>query len=268
MKEHFSKLRENQRMTNLRANTIVQFASVIFFLNAPMVFGQQPTRNEWLKIATTGIFSTVTTLGLTQVETETCNWCRTNAFDTSISRALISDDLPSMYHSSDAMAFGVAPILALSGIALISPNFPLFARDALIVFNSLAVTALITEISKISARRARPEAVFGYRDHDEQSNRSFWSGHTSMTFALLSSASTLVLKRNVEWAPYFVAMSALAAGTVGYTRIAAAKHWATDVLMGMVVGTAVGIAMPFFVLDESSVQVAFNTYAVALHYRW
>lgn len=229
---------------------------------------QEPSRNEWLKIATTGLFSSAFTISLMQVETKTCNWCRTNAFDESISKILIAKNSPLFDHMGDALVYGVLPMMAMGGIGLVSDSFPVFARDFLIVASTLAFTSLLTEVAKVSFARQRPEAALGYAPPNEQTNRSFWSGHTSFAFAMLSSTSTLVLMRKPSWGPYFVAISALVAGFIGYSRIAAAKHWATDVFMGMAIGTAAGVAMPFFLLDDSSPKMSFSGNSISLRFSW
>lgn len=242
-------------------------ALIIIIQCANPAFCAKPSKAEWVKSIATGLFSAPTALALITLPTPNCHWCATNNFDENISRALVWKNYSSLYSVSDAFAFGLAPVMAFGSVALGSSEISVFVRDALIVFDSVAFTALVTEISKLSARRARPEAVFGYRQ-DEQSNRSFWSGHTSLTFAMLSSASTLALKNGYVWAPYFVASSALVAGFVSYSRIAAAKHWMSDVLLGMVVGTTIGISMPFFVLDAKDVGVTFSKNGVGVSIAW
>lgn len=234
----------------------------------PLVHAKEPSRNEWLKIATTGLFSSAFTLSLMQVETKTCNWCGPNAFDEYIGRSFTAKNSKLFDGMGDAMVYGVLPLMASAGIGLVSESFSVFARDFLIVVSTLAFTSFLTEVAKISFARQRPETALGYASPNEQSNRSFWSGHTSLAFAMLSSTSTLVLMRKPSWGPYYVAISALAAGFVGYSRIAAAKHWATDVLMGMAIGTAAGVVMPFFLLDDSSPQVSIGANSISFRFNW
>ena len=63
------------------------------------------------------------------------------------------------------------------------------------------------------------------------------SGHTSATFA-----SAAVLQDHFGWkvgVPSFAV-----AGFVGWTRIRDQHHWLTDVLVGAMIGFAVGYGMP------------------------
>lgn len=89
------------------------------------------------------------------------------------------------------------------------------------------VAAGITQIVKVQANRLRPDGT---------DRRSFFSGHTSSAFS--SAAVGCVLDKN------FCAPGYVLAAATGYLRIAADKHWASDVLMGAIVGTASGKFIP------------------------
>jgi len=89
----------------------------------------------------------------------------------------------------------------------------------------------LTEITKRIAKRTRP---------NEENNRSFFSGHTSIAF---SSAGLVCID-----APRAVCGAAVAlAGAVGYLRVAAKKHWFSDVLVGGTVGYLSGRYFPVLV---------------------
>jgi membrane-associated phospholipid phosphatase len=51
--------------------------------------------------------------------------------------------------------------------------------------------------------------------------------------------------RGYRAAPAIWAVGAAAALTVGYLRIAADRHYFTDVLTGAAIGTAMGVGVPF-----------------------
>ena len=77
-------------------------------------------------------------------------------------------------------------------------------------------------------------------------NRSFPSAHTSMSFAGASFASYVFWKYNPEskWRILVTAISYSLAATVAVLRVASGNHFATDVLAGALIGTAIGIGIP------------------------
>lgn len=223
---------------------------------------QTPSTNEWIKGGAITTASTALAFGLRFVPTPDCAWCTTNSFDLAISRAWESKNRKAARITSDILTFGLVPVLAATSVLLFAPNTDAMLQDVLVIVSSATATAALTEIAKISARRQRPEAHFGYSINDEQDNRSFLSGHTSFSFSILTTSSILAFKRGSRLAPAFTALSSLVALSTGVSRIVAAKHWATDVIAGMTLGIAVGAAMPFLVLDNNSDNVASNFYAV------
>jgi len=76
---------------------------------------------------------------------------------------------------------------------------------------------------------------------DGSEHVSFYSGHTSEAFL---SAGAICIHSNTE----ICVASLLAASGVGYLRIAADKHWATDVIVGAGVGYACGRYIPTLIV--------------------
>lgn len=100
------------------------------------------------------------------------------------------------------------------------------------------VTAfVVTEGLKFTIRRPRP--YNGYPDDLIPVKRtvgySFPSGHTSLTFSVATSLSLSCPK----W--YVIAPSMLWASSVAFSRLYLGVHYPSDVLTGMIVGTASGI---------------------------
>jgi membrane-associated phospholipid phosphatase len=102
---------------------------------------------------------------------------------------------------------------------------------------ALLTTAAITTAAKHAAGRLRPDEYAGARP---AVGASFFSGHTSSAFA----AATMLtidayqykwLSDDTRW--LVPALSYGLAGSVGYLRMAADRHWGTDVLTGAAVGT-------------------------------
>lgn len=184
---------------------------------------------------------------------ETCSWCESNAFDRSVRNALVADRpvVPAFF--SHLMSFGVAPVMAFAMTAWPAKQAG-YTRygleDAAMILSTVALTSGFTLLAKTSFDRQRPAHHYGreskteYGDGSLQENLSFFSGDTSMAFSLIASSTTIAFLRRYPTAPYLAWFGGGLATTVGILRVAGDVHWATDVLAGAAVGTAVGVALP------------------------
>jgi len=109
----------------------------------------------------------------------------------------------------------------------------------------------VTQLTKLLLGRERP---FVHALPPEQkpltplpsdNNLSFFSGHTSEAFALAAASGTVATMRGYRWAPLVWIAGGAVAATTSYLRIAADKHWITDVVVGIVVGAGVGFGVPY-----------------------
>lgn len=191
-----------------------------------------------------------------------CRWCESdghgrstlNGFDAGVRNTLRWNDHGETAASiSDVMGFLVVPTLALGLPALVAPrDRPTESAfvDGMVVIEAAIVAAGLNQVGKFIAGRERPfvhampEADKGKTSRPNDNNVSFFSGHTTLTFALATAAGTVSSMHKRPYAPLVWGTGlSLAAGT-GYLRIAADKHYATDVLVGMIVGSAVGVGLP------------------------
>lgn len=142
-----------------------------------------------------------------------------------------------------AAAVGVP--LVLDAIDLKKDRGGALADDAIVFAQTLAINSLLVGATKIAVHRPLPRTYAGdsILIGKPEGYRSFYSGHTSLVFAALSaSAMTIRLRYGEKTWPWIVT---LAAGTsVGIERVADGRHFPTDVIVGAVVGTAVGIIVP------------------------
>jgi len=113
-----------------------------------------------------------------------------------------------------------------------------------------AVNEGLNEVVKVAAGRPRPY-LYGRTPGDPaltdpDSYTSFYSAHTSAAFAVgIAYARTYALRHSDSPArKYVYAAAVVAGGAVGALRVAAGKHFPTDVLAGAAAGTAVGLAIP------------------------
>jgi hypothetical protein len=155
------------------------------------------------------------------------------------------DELTQASDISDVLLFGVfIPSIAIT---------PLFTDgdyldDAEVMMRSFAVTGLTTNAVKFSVARQRPYSYFNTRHSEgKDDNLSFFSGHSSLSFALASSSAYLLSEEYPEGEGVIWASSISLASSVAYLRIASDKHYLSDVVVGGVVGAAIG----YYIARES-----------------
>lgn len=138
----------------------------------------------------------------------------------------------------------VAPLaLDLADVGTTTP----FLEDAAVLAETVLVNGALANAAKYTVQRpiprvyspALPAVVSSPTDY-----RSFYSGHTSLTFAALTAASmTWTLRHGGAWWPW--AVTAVVGTSVGLERIYAGRHFPSDVLVGAAAGTLVGLAVPW-----------------------
>ena len=149
--------------------------------------------------------------------------------------------------ASDVVLAGVAVLTAFAGLHGLSAqqwhgNFAVFASTA-------SWTAASTEWFKVLVRRKRPvlytsDAVAAASDPESQ--QSLPSLHASLAFA--AATSYLVIARRQQLPHRTRNALLLYAGAVGVAalRVAAGKHFPTDVLAGAALGSGIGWLVPTF----------------------
>ena len=136
---------------------------------------------------------------------------------------------------SPPLALGIGAGLLGVGLGAHHPALARTGRDALV---AMGVAGLLTTAAKIAVGRARPDANLGtayfapFRSptHDN----SFPSGHTSQAFALAAVIAAHTRQPVLRFTVYG------AAAVVGIARVAADRHFASDVVGGAILGTLVG----------------------------
>jgi membrane-associated phospholipid phosphatase len=127
---------------------------------------------------------------------------------------------------------------------------------------ALAVTLAVGEIVKRSVGRARPFERACRADASDPACRagdtfaSFYSLHTGLAFTSAGSSCALHLGRSIDGDAAADAIScgaslALAAAT-GLLRIAADRHYLSDVVVGAVLGLVVGFVLPSLLVAPAS----------------
>ncbi|HYO59718.1 phosphatase PAP2 family protein [Archangium sp.] len=155
---------------------------------------------------------------------------------------------------SNIVDFGVLPVGVLGGQYLLASGSgaPLhyYAQDATIIVESFVVSQVVNQVVKFSVGRERPfvhvlpEDQKGRTEHPNDNNLSFYSGHTSMAFSLVTAAGTVSELRGYKNRWLIWAVGLPVAASVGLMRMGADRHYLTDVLVGAAAGTLFGVGMP------------------------
>jgi membrane-associated phospholipid phosphatase len=195
---------------------------------------------------------------------EKCRWCYRNAdgtsdlniFDRGVRRSLKWRDERLADKTSSVIAFAVLPAAALGSLGGAAANDDSLQRapvDGLLTAQATILAADLNQLVKFAFARERPfvhylpQAPDGLRaltDSPSDDNLSFYSGHTNLAFAIAASSSTIAFMRGYRLAPLVLGIGAAAAVSVGYLRIAADKHYFSDVMVGAVLGSLVGAFVP------------------------
>ncbi|HSP77464.1 MAG TPA: phosphatase PAP2 family protein, partial [Myxococcaceae bacterium] len=94
----------------------------------------------------------------------------------------------------------------------------------------------------------------GLTERPSDNNVSFYSGHTSLAFSLVTAAGTVSELRGYRnrWLIWAVGLPAAAA--TGMLRMAADKHYLTDVLVGAAAGSLFGVGVPLLLHGREETQ--------------
>lgn len=171
------------------------------------------------------------------------------------SRILNLDQFPISQYSSSARKLSDKFLFS-------SPAYPLVlladpkARDQIGEIGTMyAETAIIntaiTELTKVIVKRTRPyvfNSSLGYKCIKDKpdSRKSFFSGHTSTVAAFSFFTAQVYSDLNPDGSVDTLAWatSAIIPAVTGYLRVKGGKHFPTDVIIGYIVGAAVGMLVP------------------------
>jgi membrane-associated phospholipid phosphatase len=142
---------------------------------------------------------------------------------------------------SDGMALGTAMAAGMLTLALPKNQRSEYAAIGL---QNVWITANLTQTVKVFAARNRPYThAPGFVSNNSDDHYSFFSGHSSITATAATTAIMMAL--NQPNMPTWGKTAAYTAGGLAITtatlRIAAGKHYPSDVVTGILVG--VGVAL-------------------------
>ena len=165
---------------------------------------------------------------------------------------------PHSVNSIDRTVIGNASDVAdwvstvMAGAAIIAP--PLadwialrdvmpWLEDVVVFTEAISVNGALVTTAKYIVQRPIPRVYSGAASaHDPGNYRSFYSGHTSLTFAALSTASVTLNRRyGLTWQPWVA--TAIVGASVAMERVFAGQHFYSDVVVGAIAGTLTGIGV-------------------------
>jgi membrane-associated phospholipid phosphatase len=191
-----------------------------------------------------------------------CRWCDRNAdgtdslneLDAAARRALRSEAPHAPNLASNALGFVALPTLLLGSDALVARRdgrFSEWPADVLVISQAVVLAGDLNQLTKFVFARERPFVHAlppdqkGATTQPSDNNLSFYSGHTTLAFAFATATGTVATMRGYGAAPAIWAIGLPLAAFTGYLRIAADKHYLTDVITGALVGTAIGFGVPY-----------------------
>ena len=154
---------------------------------------------------------------------------------------------------SDVLAYGVAPATGVA-LAFLVPMADRRgdegALDALLVMEATLTFAVLQQGLTAVLPRERPrEHAESAADRASSLTRrsafeSFPAGHNGSAFAIAAAGGTVATMRGYRLAPLVWIAGGAIALTTSYLRIAADRHYVSDVLSGAALGIGTGIAVP------------------------
>lgn len=195
---------------------------------------------------------------------EKCRWCyrlpdgsdALNSVDGTLRRKLKWENTNAAGAASSVLGFVLLPLGALgmtAGAAANDHALSGFPVDAVVMTEATVIAADVNQLVKFAFARERPfvhylprapDGVRALTESPSDDNLSFYSGHTNLAFATASSSGTVALMRGYRLAPLVLGVGLLSAFGVGYLRIAADKHYFSDVMVGAVLGSLLGAGIP------------------------
>ncbi|MFH1436884.1 MAG: phosphatase PAP2 family protein [Pseudomonadota bacterium] len=182
-----------------------------------------------------------------------CGWCRgPDALDRGVRSGLLAPDTGAASLASSLVLGGIGLLALVSEIVVVKrggESWTVFFQDLTLMVEALVYTGLVTQVFKMGLRRPRPAMHYEQDEekregHGSEELMGFFSGHASFASSLVASTATLMFLRNRRIAPWIAGAGAALALAVGLLRISADKHYLSDVLAGLIAGTAAGAAVP------------------------
>ncbi|MFL5305025.1 MAG: phosphatase PAP2 family protein [Polyangia bacterium] len=153
---------------------------------------------------------------------------------------------------TEALAIAAPPIADW----LVLRHGRIWLEDAVVFAETISLNGAFVTMAKYAFQRPVPRVYSGDADPTDPGNyRSFYSGHTSFTFAALSTASiTIDARYGLTWQPWVVTL--LVGSSVAAERVLGGFHFYSDVLIGAAAGTVIGTGVALLHLRAPGLRVS------------
>ncbi len=185
-----------------------------------------------------------------------CRWCdeSLNGFDAWGRRTLRWRNTGRAASWSTVTGFALVPAVAYGldwAVARRDGRGSNWPVDAILISEAMTIASDVTQVVKFAAGRERPYVHVLPADEKAKTastadnNTSFPSALATFAFSVVASSAEIAALRGYRGAPWIWRAGLPLAALTAYFRVAADRHYLTDVLVGAGVGSAVGFAVPY-----------------------
>lgn len=196
------------------------------------------------------VYASTETVFKDTLSADDCRWCDVNGFDGKVRNALVWDDIDAAHQTSNLTGYVSAPLVA-AGLLMFSSagerdRWATLTDDLIPMFETVVYSQLLVQAVKFSVGRQRPFVHYAETPirPDPDQNLSFFSGHSALVFSIAVSSGMVAHRRGYKLEPLIWATGLGLGATTAYLRIAADKHYLTDVLVGSAFGVLAGFVIP------------------------
>jgi hypothetical protein len=237
-------------------NLKIGFVICLFFLALP----GQATEMDWRVLGGTSLAIAGAAAGVWFgiPPPKACQWCEPSRADSDATQALQWEDPDAANLVSNIVGYGIVPAISVASvIGYSASDWERFGYYSLVVIDAALLELFITEWMKKGIARQRPESFYNQTDiNPKESYVSFPSGHTSLAFTLAGASWMIAHHEKSVYAPVVGVAGSLLSAFTGYLRIAALKHWISDVFVGGAIGALTGVLLPMALLKTDGETLA------------
>lgn len=229
-------------------------------------YGKNRVTHMAVTVGVAGIYLANTTVLQPTFAPDQCRWCEPGEFDLHVRDTLVWADTGRAGLYSSITAYVIAPLSAIS-LLVLSDHDASAARlidDVLPVLETVAISQVLTQVVKFTVARQRPYVRFATDSGGGvEDNVSFWSGHSALGFGITTSAGLIAHWRGYWTEPYIWGVGIGLSLATEYLRMAADKHYLSDVLVGGLAGVGAGLLVPRLMRRDLRIVPVGNGAAVA-----
>jgi membrane-associated phospholipid phosphatase len=219
------------------------------------------SRNEKIFLGGTALVLGVLELHQEFLTPKACRWCEPNDVDDFFRDRFRRSTLEARRTSarwSDVTGFGSGFLLVgWTALAAHGGNHDEIEANTLTVIESAVIGLGVDHVVKRVFARQRPllRNADGLPPEPDD-NLSFYSGHTTLAFSVAAAAGRMADLQGYDSAPAIWVTGMTLAAATGYLRMASDKHYFSDVVVGALTGTAVGLIVANHRKQTASAEAA------------